>query len=494
MLSVAEIKKFMDEDKNSPKKKLAAIGQRYYEAEHDIMNYRMFYFNADGELVEDTTRANIKISHPFFTILADQLTSFMLSFKENPIRAKEGVDGLQDHLDQYFDDEFWAEIGETITGGYAKGFEYIYGYKGADDRLKFQCADSMGVVDVHARYTADHKDYKIYHYLDTELTKKGKITVIRIQVWDDKEVTYFVMNSESGKIELDKSVEHNPRPHTVYVDDKGEKTGAPLGYIPFWRLDNGKKQFSGLKPIKRIIDDFDLHACSLSNNLKDFDTPLYAVKGFEGDNLDELQTNIKTKKLVGVGEGGDVEVRTVEIPYQARKEKLSLDRESIFMFGMGFDPTQVGDGNITNVVILSRYALLELKANKMQKNVNKLLKSIVGVVLKEINDEFKTDYQISDIKPFAFERTLMTNESENVANEKIKAETKQIAINTILNVAVQIGDEEALRLICEELDIDFDEIKGELEKRKEEQSLIQAKNTLEEVDVEDDPEDPAVVV
>lgn len=488
MLSISEIKKFIEEDMNSEKKRLASVGMHYYEAEHDILNYRMFYFNTDGKLVEDKTRANIKISHPFFTILADQLASFMLSFKENPIKAKQGVEGLQEHLDLYFDSKFWSEISEVITGAYTKGFEYIYGYKGAKNRMVFECADSMGVVDVQAKYTKDKKDYKIYHYVDTDMSEKGKRQVIRIQVWDEKEIHYFVKDSTSGKVEKDKTVEFNPRPHVVYEPDEktGQKYGASLGYIPFWRMDNNKKQFSGLKPIKGLIDDYDLHACSLSNNLKDFDTPLYAVKGFEGDNLEQLQQNLKTVKMVGVGEGGDVEVRTVEIPYQARKEKLTLDKEGIFMFGMGFDPTMVGDGNITNVVILSRYSLLEMKADKLQPRLEGLLDQVLDVVLDEINKENETDYQRSDVE-YNFTRSLMTNETENIANEKVKAETKQVAINTILNAAPVIGDEKTLQLICDELDIDFDEVKKELEKLQEGQNLIDAKNNLNNIIPEDEP-------
>lgn len=488
MLSIPEIKKFIDEDLSSEKKRLAAVGMRYYEAEHDILKYRMFYFNTDGKLVEDTTRANIKISHPFFTILSDQLSSFMLSFKENPIQAKQGVEGLQEYLDLYFDSKFWSEIGDVITGAYNKGFEYIYGYKGAKNRMVFECADSIGVVEVQEKYTSDKKNYKIYHYVDTEMSVKGKRKVIKIQVWDENEVHYFVQDSKSGKIEEDKTVEINPRPHVVYEADEktGQKSGAPLGFIPFWRMDNNKKQFSGLKPIKGLIDDYDLHACSLSNNLKDFDTPLYAVKGFEGDNLEKLQTNLKTTKMVGVGENGDVEVRTVEIPYQARKEKLALDKDGIFMFGMGFDPLKVGDGNVTNIIILSRYALLEMKADKMQPRLEGLLDQILDVVLAEINQENKTDFQRSDIE-YKFTRSMMTNETENIANEKVKAETKRIQINTILDAAPAIGDEKMLQLICDELDIDFEEVKGELEKIQEEQNLVDAKNNLNNIIPEDEP-------
>ena len=54
-LSVAEIKKFIDDDTGSTKKRKAAVGERYYHGEHDILKSRLFYFNADGKLVEDNT-------------------------------------------------------------------------------------------------------------------------------------------------------------------------------------------------------------------------------------------------------------------------------------------------------------------------------------------------------------------------------------------------------------------------------------------------------
>ena len=188
-LSVAEIKRFISDDAASEKKQRAAVGQRYYEARHDILDCRLFYWNDDEKLVEDTYRSNIKICHPFFTELVDQLASYLLSFKENPIRAKDNVEGLQDHLDTYFDDEFWAEIGELLTGAYSKGFEYVYGYKNEENRLAFQCADSMGVVEVREKDTDDGCKYVIYWYIDR--IEKGKKTVKRIQVWSEKDTTYY---------------------------------------------------------------------------------------------------------------------------------------------------------------------------------------------------------------------------------------------------------------------------------------------------------------
>ena len=73
MLSVEEIQYFITDDASSDKKMFARKGQAYYDGDHDIKSYRLFYYNADGVLVEDKTRSNIKIPHPFFTELVDQI-------------------------------------------------------------------------------------------------------------------------------------------------------------------------------------------------------------------------------------------------------------------------------------------------------------------------------------------------------------------------------------------------------------------------------------
>lgn len=483
MLTEAEIKRFISDDISSEKKRMAAVGQNYYEAKHDILNYRLFYWNDENDLVEDTMRSNIKISHPFFTEISDQFTAYMLSFEDKPIMAIESADGLQEHLDRYFDEAFWSEISDLISGAYNKGFEYLYGYQSKDgekDRLKFKCADSMGVVEVREKDTDDGCKYIIYWYIDR--IEKGRKQIRRVQVWSESGVSFYVQAGTSGKVTKDTSEKLNPRPHVVYTDpDTGKKMAYQFGYIPFWRLDNNKKQFSGLKPIKALIDDYDLHACSLSNNLKDFDTPLHVIRGFEGNDLSKLQLNLKTKKVVGVDADGGVEVKTVDIPYEARKVKMELDEKNIYRFGMGLNTSDLKDTSATtNMLIKAAYSLMDLKAQMFDKRLRPFLMEIIKVVLNEINEQNGTDYQPSDVE-IKFNRSIMTNDTENIQNEKIKAETKQIEITTINNVAALIGDEKALQLICEQLDIDFDEVKKVLDDLKEEKNLKDAQTVLEGV-------------
>jgi hypothetical protein len=147
---------------------------------------------------------------------------------------------------------------------------------------------------------------------------------------------------------------------------------------------------------------------------------------------------------------------------------------------MAFNSSQMGDGNITNVVIRSRYTLLELKADKLEKRIRQFLKGIIKVVLDEINAKNKTDYQYTDVE-IRFEHIVPTNEQENVANAKTEAETEQIRINSILNVATMIGDEQTLKSICDIMDLDFEELKGVLEKMNESQNTMDAMTALEGV-------------
>ena len=77
--------------------------------------------------------------------------------------------------------------------------------------------------------------------------------------------------------------------------------------------------------------------------------------------------------------------------------------------------------------------------------------------------------------------------AENAGIELTKAQTKQVELTNLLNIAAVVGDEQTLKMICEELDLDYNEFKNQVEKFKEEQNLIDAKKTLNNVILTDEP-------
>lgn len=460
MLTVSEIKTFIDGDAASTKKRLAKVGLRYYEGNHDINNYRIFFFDADGKLQEDKTKSNIRISHPFFKLLTDQQAQYMLSSKHGFVKSD--IPALQTELDAYFNENesFAAELYELLVGCISKGFEYMYAYKDENDRTAFQTADSIGVVEVREKETDDGCAYVIFWYI--ERIGKDNKKIKRIQVWD-KSQTVFYCQEDDGQMELDKSVEINPRPHILYKKDGDTSTYyEDYGVIPFFRLDNGKKQISGVKPIKDLIDDYDLMNAGLSNNIQDTNEALYVVRGFQGDNLDELMVNIKNKKHIGVDEEGGVDIKTVDIPVEARKTKMEVDEKNIFRFGMGVNTEALKDTSATtSIAIKSAYANLDLKCDGLLPSLKQFMRKLLKLVLQEINDTQGTDYEQKDIY-FTFDREIITNAQENAQIDLTKAQEQQARLTTILNVSAQLGDELTKQLICEALELDYDDIKDKL--------------------------------
>lgn len=472
MLKLTEIKQFIDEDRCSLKKQNARKGVEYYNANHDIKDYKIYYVNGNGEMVEDENRSNIKISHPFFTELIDQCTQYMLSGKDRYIKSDDKT--LQEYLDGYFDDDFKMELNDLISYTKIEGDSFLYRYVDADAKTRFKFADGLNVVEVPAKYSSDKKDYIIYYYFE-KMEKNKRIE--KVQVWSDSDVTYYVMID--GTIKKDTSEPLNPKPHVIYSEGD-ERYYDTFGDIPFLRLDNNRRRMSDLFVIKDMIDDYDLMSCGLSNNLQDVAEGIYVVKGWNGNDLDELIQNVRTKKQLSVGEGGDFDIKTINVPYQARVAKMEINEKNIYRFGMGFNTAQIGDGNVTNVVIRSRYALLDLKCNKLEMQLKRLLNKVIRIVIDEINDVNKTQYSVNDVK-IDFKREVMTNALDNAQIEQITAATTQTKIGTLLSIAGQIGDDELLKRICDVLDLDYNDVKTNL-KANEPIDLNKASEKLEGIE------------
>lgn len=479
MLQEEEIKRFIEEDTASVKKQLAEKGDAYYNAEHDIKDYEIYYVDADGNVLKDDTRSNIKIAHPFFTELVDQATQYILSGDSYYIKSD--LPELQTYLNEYFNEneEFIAELSELITGCQTKGFEYMYAYKNENDKTAFMCADSLGVVQIEARFASDKQEHIIYHYVD-RIDSKGKM-IRKIQDWTATEVYHYIQIGNES-IKPDEAITPNPCAHTMY-----KKAGQlyykskSSHYIPFFRMDNNKRQISCLKVIKPLIDDYDLMNCGLSNNIQDGAEMYWIVKGFGGDGLTELINNIKAKKHVGIDTDGDVDIRTVNIPYEARKIKLEEDEKNIYRFGFGLNTSGLKDtAATTSVAIKAAYSLLDLKCSKLLINLKKLLRKLIDVVLMEINEINNTDYRQKDVY-FDFNPEIISNAQENAQIALTQSQEQQTRITTLLNISTQLDNETLMQLICEQLDIDYEEIKDKLPAPEEaEQNIIDTQKVLDD--------------
>lgn len=81
----------------------------------------------------------------------------------------------------------------------------------------------------------------------------------------------------------------------------------------------------------------------------------------------------------------------------------------------------------------------------------------------------------------------MSNEQENAQIKQMEAQTRQAEVETLLNVATHLDNETFMQLICEQLDIDYEEIKGKLPDPEEAENAVKdAQGVLDSVVVEDE--------
>lgn len=441
------------------KKKYAEIADNYYQSEHDIKNSRIFYLDDHDNLKEDKFASNVKIPHSFFMELIDQKTTYYLS---NGVKFNTENEDLGEALKDYIDEDFQLFADEIVEGASIKGYEYAFARTDSNDNLKFQVSDMLMTDTVYDDYNDEVAIVRQYVRFIDKGGNRTKLTFA--EVYDDKYIKYFV-KEDSGKFDPDPNVDPNPREHVTAIRDDGAIAFRNYGRIPFYRMKNNRKENSDLVPVKDLIDDFDRMASFLSNNLEDYDKPIYVVTGYKGESLDKLRQNIKAKGAVSVGApntGGDLDLKTYQIPYEARKAKLDIDREAIYKFGMGFDSSQTGDGNITNVVIKSRYSLLDLKCNKLDSRFKALMKWCLELILEDINRKTGQVFDISEIE-IEVERNVPANEKDTAERELIESQTKQTLMNSLILAAGYLPSDEVLKRICEYYELDYEEVSKMIE-------------------------------
>lgn len=461
MLTPEQIRTFIETYRTSKKRLAAQEGQDYYDGKHDILQRRIFYVNDQKKLVEDTLNSNIRISHPFFTENVDQTVQYIMSGEEGFMQSDDPA--LQEMLDERFNnnDDFKAQMYFLLTGSAIKGWEYLYHYTDEQGRTAWDCADSLGVVEVRKAETDDHCEYLIRWWV--ERTDAQGREIRKVEVWDDATVTFYEQ-IDDGEITLDEDVPLNPRPHTLYTKKGKTYVKKGEGHIPFIKLPNNQKETSDLVPIKDVIDDYDLMNVDLSNSLQNTNESIYVIKGFDGDNLDEVIFNTRAKKHVGVPEGGDLDIKTIDIPVEARRTKMDIDIENIYRFGMAVDPSGLKDTAAkTSIEIKMSYFRLDLKAKKKIILLKQCLRKVLDVVLAEINENEGTDYQQKDVQ-IVFKPEVPTNALENAQIDLTEAQKTNTVIQYLLDLATFIDDETRLKLICDELGVEFEEIKDKLPK------------------------------
>ena len=416
------IESYINDFEGSSQRRKMALGVDYYRSENtEIMNRRKLIYleNEDGHPIEmdDPYKANNKLPAGYFKILVDQKINYLLG---NPINIETDD---QEELDEVLPDGWQTKIKKAGKEASKKALGWLQVYVDEEGEFGLKNVPSEQIIPVYKADNNDVLEMVIRYYKVTTLNEDNEaIRVNRVEVWDDEMVTYYQENDKTGLyrlIEPERMQQifgkpyQNPKYHFQqeirYGERLEETEGLAWGEVPFIPIYNNDEGDYDLQPVKPFIDAYDIVNSDFVNNLEDFQDIYWILKGYQGENVSKFLEQVKRYKALKVAADGEAKAESVDIPHEAReKAKQGLERD-IFTFGMGVNPNQVGDGNLTNVVIKSRYSNLDLKADQFEDEVREALYSLIYFVNRYRETQ---GLEPIDVDGFVFDRSMIMNEAE----------------------------------------------------------------------------------
>jgi SPP1 family phage portal protein len=429
----------IESDQKSTKKQNMVKGENYFFGQHDYLTHKRYYY-VDKMAIENTQSANTLAAAAFHMLLVNQKVDHIKDIgysikepevldEENPTaeesQAIKSAEELRLLLKNILGKKFNKEINKIIKGSSNKGVDWLHPYINKKGEFCYTIVDAKQIIPI---YDTQYQDkltaiirYYTYEAINTQTQKTE--TRYKLEWWNDSEIKYWEQQIDKTFIS-DMFYPLNPAPHwtTKSTARPDETIKHSWGRPPFIPIPNNSDWTTDLEKVKAQIDCFDKIYCGWGNDLIDFQEMILVLKNVQSltdeqkkglSEIAALLQQIKENKIILTDTDGGAEALKMEIPVEAKDRFLKLTREIIFTLGQGVDPAQIGDGNITNVVIQARYAGLNMKCDSFLQELESGLTEFMWFVVEWINQQNRKTFNYEDIE-FTFKIAEVINESDKI--------------------------------------------------------------------------------
>ncbi len=402
-------------DAKDPKKKFMEIASKYYENDNDIRERRRFFIGNNGEEIEPKRLSNSRIAHPFFGKLVDQKVSYLLS-KQMSVQCDD--EKYSEHLNAIFDKAFMRRLRMIATEAIICSIAWLQIYYDEEGVLAFKSIPSREIIPIWK--DGDHLDLRgiIRVYKDSPDDRTS-----HVEVYDEHTMTAYTY--DGGKLTSESKHAH------VILEQDGQKIDADWGRVPFVCFKYNAREISLLKYIKTAIDDYDDIVSDMSNAIKDAPNSLKVVRGYEGiaenysaSDSDARGTskfihNLHTLGVAFIGEGGDIEIKQVQLDTSASEAHLSRLRKDIYDAACGVDAQDAAQGNTSGVAIRLRYSDLDMNCQAMANEFSASLERLLYFINVDATARRIGKFDGVNVE-FVFNTDVSVNESETI-DELVKS-------------------------------------------------------------------------
>jgi SPP1 family phage portal protein len=427
------------------KKQHKYIARKYYYYKPSTQpEYTDFYHNEQIKTVKNDNTQEVYTN--WFKVLVNQKIDYSLV---KPVT-----------VDKNIPEEFNIEdiVDKTSLNASLDSKSWLHTYINTMNRLDWIVVNDCQIVDIWDSYNK-YIEYVVRFWdIEDKNNKDEKQKVTYVEIWTPEIVTSFKYKNDDSKTPFEIITKTHYMQVLKYQDQEVGNNPKSFGFIPFIPLYNNKNKESDIEAIHVLLDAYNEISTGFINNVRRFQEMIMKLKGYGGQDLEEFEKMLKKYKVIPVDENGDFDYLKVDIPVEARSVLLEICRKNIFIIGRGVDPTDdLGGSNITNVLIKSKYANLDMKNSDMEKQIRLFYKQLIYML--------NTYYKLNLDDEITFNRTQIFNKSEEIDN--CLKSMGLVSIETILKYHPFVEDVKVeLKLLEKEKQENIDNFNQQLEQNK----------------------------
>ncbi len=459
-ISTKAIKTLIDEFVMSEGYKDMLAGERYFKIKNDILNKQLNQYSVFNQNTKQTekklnkNKSNERLPHSFYKKQVNQKKTYIAG-KPITIVYNTPTDGdkktdAQKKEEKKITNLVWDKLGynfeelikNRIVDASNAGRAWIHpNYR--DGKLVFEKYASKECRPIYDNETESYLVGMIHFYTIDDLEENKE--KIYVEFWDEKEVRYYIEEKyNDGRESIFIEDVTRPRSGCHFTREVYDSVLNNLvniekhswGKVPFIEIKNNEERETDLKPIKNLIDAYDLINSNYVNTVEDLKEIIWLITGYGAEDLLALIENLRVNGIARTNDTtGKIDAKLLPIPYEAREALLKRLKELIYEFGRAVDTTNkdlIGQAP-SGVSLEFLYSDLDMKADDIITSLRASIYEMLWYVLHDL----KMENQItSNVKEFDFKiefnKSRIFNEIEKVqalSNDQVLSTKTKLELN-----------------------------------------------------------------
>ena len=398
----------------SPRRKDMLDGEKYYLGQHDILKRKRTVIGEGGKLQEVDNLPNNRIVDNQYKKMVNQKNNYLLG---QPFLVQTDNESYAKALKQVFNKRFQRLLKSVGEDSLNCGIGWIFVYYDEQGELCFKRIRPFEIIPLwrDAEHTILDGAIRIYDVI--VCGKKQEKVVQKVEVYDDKGITYFEI-SNSGSLT---PVEPYFQNYFTLTDNEGKETGYNWTKIPLIPWKYNSKEIPLIKMVKTLQDGLNIIESNFQNAMEeDTRNTILVLVNYDGQNLGEFRRNLAQYGAVKVktvdGAGGDLKSLQVEVNSENYKAILEIFKKAIIENAMGYDAKDDRlNGTPNEMNIQSMYSDIDLDANGMETEFQSAFEELIWFVNCHFANMGMGDFEGEEVD-IIFNRDMLISESSIIDN------------------------------------------------------------------------------